>query len=169
MFYEEELSRRDVQHANELKSLKKELRDADAQHLSLNKEIMMIKDKLEKTRREGYRNWCKKKILKMCPFAIFCVFKKLINIVTPHSQKEREEFETDYKQKYERERVLLMEENKKLSSELDNVSIMLVSVYRIVPQTYPDTYSHLSHLAFHTSSSNYKILNSEVNFLLWEA
>lgn len=52
VFYEEELSRRDVQHANELKSLKKELRDAEAQHLSLNKEIMMLKDKLEKTRRE---------------------------------------------------------------------------------------------------------------------
>ncbi|XP_026790273.3 serine/threonine-protein kinase MRCK alpha isoform X5 [Pangasianodon hypophthalmus] len=91
VFYEEELSRRNVQHANELKSLKKELRDADAQHLSLNKEIMMLKDKLEKTRRE--------------------------------SQSEREEFETDYKQKYERERVLLMEENKKLSSELDNLMI----------------------------------------------
>ncbi|KAG7328380.1 hypothetical protein KOW79_008324 [Hemibagrus wyckioides] len=91
VFYEEELSRRDVQHANELKSLKKELRDADAQHLSLNKEIMMLKDKLEKTRRE--------------------------------SQSEREEFETDYKQKYERERVLLMEENKKMSSELDNLMI----------------------------------------------
>ncbi|MCJ8736793.1 hypothetical protein PDJAM_G00016520 [Pangasius djambal] len=90
-FYEEELSRRNVQHANELKSLKKELRDADAQHLSLNKEIMMLKDKLEKTRRE--------------------------------SQSEREEFETDYKQKYERERVLLMEENKKLSGELDNLMI----------------------------------------------
>ncbi|TSO25170.1 Serine/threonine-protein kinase MRCK alpha [Bagarius yarrelli] len=91
VFYEEELSRRDVQHANELKSLKKELRDAEAQHLSLNKEIMMLKDKLEKTRRE--------------------------------SQSEREEFETDYKQKYERERGLLMEENKKLSSELDNLMI----------------------------------------------
>lgn len=52
MFYEEELSRRDVQHANELKSLKKEFHDAEAQHLSLNKEIMMLKDKLEKTRRE---------------------------------------------------------------------------------------------------------------------
>ncbi|KAF4084154.1 hypothetical protein AMELA_G00125440 [Ameiurus melas] len=92
VFYEEELSRRDVQHANELKSLKKELRDADTQHLSLNKEIMMLKDKLEKTRRE--------------------------------SQSEREEFETEYKQKYERERVLLMEENKKLSSELDNLMIL---------------------------------------------
>lgn len=38
-----------------------------------------------------------------------------------NSQCEREEFETDYKQKSERERVLLTEENKKLSSELDQV------------------------------------------------
>uniref|UniRef100_A0A3B1K543 Serine/threonine-protein kinase MRCK alpha n=1 Tax=Astyanax mexicanus TaxID=7994 RepID=A0A3B1K543_ASTMX len=90
LFYEEELSRRDVQHANELKNLRKELRDAEAQQVSLKKEVMMLKDKLDKTRRE--------------------------------SQTEREEFETDYKQKYERERILLTEENKKLSSELDNLT-----------------------------------------------
>uniref|UniRef100_A0A8C1HZE7 non-specific serine/threonine protein kinase n=1 Tax=Cyprinus carpio carpio TaxID=630221 RepID=A0A8C1HZE7_CYPCA len=88
-FYEEELSRRDQQHANELKNLKKELRESEGQQLTLKKEIMMLKDKLEKTRRE--------------------------------SQSDREEFETDYKQKYERERVLLSEENKKLSSELDKM------------------------------------------------
>ncbi|XP_056112027.1 serine/threonine-protein kinase MRCK alpha isoform X2 [Rhinichthys klamathensis goyatoka] len=89
LFYEEELSRRELQHGNELKNLKKELREAEGQQLTLKKEIMMLKDKLEKTRREG--------------------------------QSEREEFETEYKQKYERERerVLLSEENKKLSSELD--------------------------------------------------
>uniref|UniRef100_A0A672P3C4 non-specific serine/threonine protein kinase n=1 Tax=Sinocyclocheilus grahami TaxID=75366 RepID=A0A672P3C4_SINGR len=86
-FYEEELSRREQQHASELKNLKKELRESEGQQLTLKKEIMMLKDKLEKTRRE--------------------------------SQSEREEFETDYKQKYERERVLQSEENKKLSSELD--------------------------------------------------
>jgi len=40
-----------------------------------------------------------------------------------HRQSEREEFEVEYKQKYERERVLLSEENKKLSSELDKVNI----------------------------------------------
>uniref|UniRef100_A0AAR2J372 Serine/threonine-protein kinase MRCK alpha n=1 Tax=Pygocentrus nattereri TaxID=42514 RepID=A0AAR2J372_PYGNA len=90
VFYEEELSRRDLQHTSEVKNLKKELRDAEAQQVSLKKEIMMLKDKLEKTRRE--------------------------------SQTEREEFETDYKQKYERERVLLTEDNKKLSSELDNLA-----------------------------------------------
>uniref|UniRef100_A0A8C1G6C2 non-specific serine/threonine protein kinase n=1 Tax=Cyprinus carpio TaxID=7962 RepID=A0A8C1G6C2_CYPCA len=86
-FYEEELSRRDQQHANELKNLKKELRESEGQQLTLKKEIMMLKDKLEKTRQES----------------------------------DREEFETDYKQKYERERVLLSEENKKLSSELDKM------------------------------------------------
>uniref|UniRef100_A0A671LB10 non-specific serine/threonine protein kinase n=1 Tax=Sinocyclocheilus anshuiensis TaxID=1608454 RepID=A0A671LB10_9TELE len=87
--YEEELSRREQQHANELKNLKKELRESEGQQLTLKKEIMMLKDKLEKTRRE--------------------------------SRSEREEFETEYKQKYERERVVLSEENKKLSSELDKM------------------------------------------------
>uniref|UniRef100_A0A673MF66 non-specific serine/threonine protein kinase n=1 Tax=Sinocyclocheilus rhinocerous TaxID=307959 RepID=A0A673MF66_9TELE len=72
-FYEEELSRREQQHASELKNLKKELRESEGQQLTLKKEIMMFKDKLEKTRRE-------------------------------------------------RERVLLSEENKKLSSELDKLS-----------------------------------------------
>uniref|UniRef100_A0A8C5FBI1 CDC42 binding protein kinase alpha (DMPK-like) b n=1 Tax=Gadus morhua TaxID=8049 RepID=A0A8C5FBI1_GADMO len=85
--YEEELGRRETQHASELKAMRKELRDGEGQHLALQKEILMLKDKLEKTRRE--------------------------------SQSEREEFETDSKQKYERERVLLTEENKKLASELD--------------------------------------------------
>ncbi|XP_051502399.1 serine/threonine-protein kinase MRCK alpha isoform X2 [Myxocyprinus asiaticus] len=90
LFYEEELSRRELQHANDLKNLKKELREAEGQQLTLKKEIMMLKDKLEKTRRE--------------------------------SQSEREEFETEYKQKYERERVLLIEENKKLSTGLDKMT-----------------------------------------------
>ncbi|NXE75862.1 MRCKA kinase, partial [Cochlearius cochlearius] len=92
VFYEEELSKREIMHANEIKSLKKELRDAESQQLALKKEIMILKDKLEKTRRE--------------------------------SQSEREEFETEFKQKYEREKVLLTEENKKLSNELDKLTTM---------------------------------------------
>ncbi|XP_056624631.1 serine/threonine-protein kinase MRCK alpha isoform X2 [Triplophysa dalaica] len=90
VYYEEELSRRDLQHANELKNLQKELREAEGRQLALKKEIMMLKDKVDKTRRE--------------------------------SQSDREEFESDNKQKYERERVLLMEENKKLSNELDKMT-----------------------------------------------
>ncbi|XP_015269229.1 PREDICTED: serine/threonine-protein kinase MRCK alpha [Gekko japonicus] len=90
VFYEEELSKREVVHCNEIKNLKKELRDAESQQLSLKKEILILKDKLEKTRRE--------------------------------SQSEREEFETEFKQKYEREKILLTEENKKLSNELDKIT-----------------------------------------------
>lgn len=40
------------------------------------------------------------------------------------SQSEREEFEADFKEKYERERTHLTEENKKLSSELDKVKYL---------------------------------------------
>uniref|UniRef100_A0A8C0V2U2 Serine/threonine-protein kinase MRCK alpha n=1 Tax=Cyanistes caeruleus TaxID=156563 RepID=A0A8C0V2U2_CYACU len=92
VFYEEELSKREMMHANEIKSLKKELRDAESQQLALKKEIMVLKDKLEKTRREN--------------------------------QSEREEFETEFKQKYEREKILLTEENKKLTNELDKLTTM---------------------------------------------
>lgn len=42
------------------------------------------------------------------------------------SQSEREECETEYKQKYERERILLTEENKKLSSELEKVQLLFI-------------------------------------------
>lgn len=50
--YEEELARRETQHNTDLKALRKELRDAESQHLALQKEILMLKDKLDKTRRE---------------------------------------------------------------------------------------------------------------------
>ncbi|XP_006157307.1 serine/threonine-protein kinase MRCK alpha isoform X8 [Tupaia chinensis] len=53
IFYEEELSKREGIHANEIKNLKKELHDSEGQQLALNKEIMILKDKLEKTRRES--------------------------------------------------------------------------------------------------------------------
>lgn len=54
LLYEEELTRREGQHNSEMKTLRKELRDAESQHLTLQKEILMLKDKLEKTRRERY-------------------------------------------------------------------------------------------------------------------
>ncbi|XP_019586441.2 serine/threonine-protein kinase MRCK alpha isoform X10 [Rhinolophus sinicus] len=92
IFYEEELSKREGMHANEIKNLKKELHDSEGQQLALNKEIMILKDKLEKNRRE--------------------------------SQSEREEFENEFKQQYEREKVLLTEENKKLTSELDKLTTL---------------------------------------------
>ncbi|XP_042557089.1 serine/threonine-protein kinase MRCK alpha isoform X4 [Dipodomys spectabilis] len=92
IFYEEEISKREGIHANEIKNLKKELHDSEGQQLALNKEILVLKDKLEKTRRE--------------------------------TQSEREEFENEFKQQYEREKVLLTEENKKLTSELDKLTTL---------------------------------------------
>lgn len=54
LLFEEELARREAQHITELKALRKELRDAESQHLALQNEILMLKDKLDKTRRERY-------------------------------------------------------------------------------------------------------------------
>ncbi|KAK1796368.1 hypothetical protein P4O66_008893 [Electrophorus voltai] len=51
--HEQEMSRRETQHSSELKGLRKEVHDAEAQHLTLQKETLVLKDKLEKTRRES--------------------------------------------------------------------------------------------------------------------
>uniref|UniRef100_A0AAY4EHA5 non-specific serine/threonine protein kinase n=1 Tax=Denticeps clupeoides TaxID=299321 RepID=A0AAY4EHA5_9TELE len=72
LFYEEELVRREASHSTELKNLKKELHDSEGQQLSLHKELLMLKDKLEK--------------------------------------------------KYERERSLMSEENRKLLAETDRLT-----------------------------------------------
>nr|XP_005160806.1 serine/threonine-protein kinase MRCK alpha isoform X4 [Danio rerio] len=88
--YEEEMCRRETLHSSEMKNLQKELRDAEGQHLTHQKEILVLKDKLEKTRRE--------------------------------SQVEREEFVCEYKQKYEREKAHLTDENKKLSAEVEKLN-----------------------------------------------
>uniref|UniRef100_A0A3Q2ZQ88 non-specific serine/threonine protein kinase n=1 Tax=Kryptolebias marmoratus TaxID=37003 RepID=A0A3Q2ZQ88_KRYMA len=92
LLFEEELERRKAQHGTELKALHKDLREAESKQLTQQKEILMLNDKLNKTRRE--------------------------------SQNEREDFETEYK----RDRVLLSEENKKLSSELDKLTGMFEKV-----------------------------------------
>ncbi|XP_037541635.1 serine/threonine-protein kinase MRCK alpha isoform X2 [Nematolebias whitei] len=53
LVFEEELARREAQHIAELKALRKELRDAESQQLALQKEILVLKDKLDKMRRES--------------------------------------------------------------------------------------------------------------------
>lgn len=52
------------------------------------------------------------------------------------SQSEREEFETEYKEKYERERILLTDENKKMSSELDKVKYLFRCRTKITMKTH---------------------------------
>ncbi|XP_059354882.1 serine/threonine-protein kinase MRCK beta-like isoform X3 [Carassius carassius] len=52
LFYEEELVRRDASHTTELKNMRKELHDSEGQQVSLHKELLVLKDKLEKAKRE---------------------------------------------------------------------------------------------------------------------
>ncbi|XP_077075903.1 serine/threonine-protein kinase MRCK beta isoform X1 [Siphateles boraxobius] len=89
LFYEEELVRRDASHCTELKKLRKELHDSEGQHLSLHKELLVLKDKLEKAKRER--------------------------------QTEMDESMGALKEKYERERNLLSDENRKLTAETDRL------------------------------------------------
>ncbi|MEJ1275938.1 hypothetical protein NN561_006837 [Cricetulus griseus] len=85
LFYEEELVRREASHVLEVKSVKKEVHDSESHQLALQKEILMLKDKLEKSKRERHN--------------------------------EMEEAVGTVKDKYERERVMLLDENKKLTAE----------------------------------------------------
>uniref|UniRef100_A0A9J7YKE2 non-specific serine/threonine protein kinase n=1 Tax=Cyprinus carpio carpio TaxID=630221 RepID=A0A9J7YKE2_CYPCA len=89
LFYEEELVRRDASHSTELKNLRKELHDSEGQQLSLHKELLVLKDKLEKAKRER--------------------------------QTEMDEAMGALKEKFERERNLLSEENRKLTAETDRL------------------------------------------------
>ncbi|XP_069494212.1 serine/threonine-protein kinase MRCK beta isoform X2 [Ambystoma mexicanum] len=89
LFYEEELVRREASHILEIKHVKKGIHDGESQHLALQKEILMLKDKLEKAKRER--------------------------------QSEMEEAVGTLKDKYERERTMLHEENKKLTSETERL------------------------------------------------
>uniref|UniRef100_A0A4W5NYE0 non-specific serine/threonine protein kinase n=1 Tax=Hucho hucho TaxID=62062 RepID=A0A4W5NYE0_9TELE len=89
LFYEEELVRREASHTSELKGLRKELHDSEGQQLSLNKELLVLKDKLEKAKKER--------------------------------QTEMDEAVGALKDKYERERSMLTEDNCKLTAETDRL------------------------------------------------
>ncbi|XP_069921525.1 serine/threonine-protein kinase MRCK beta isoform X1 [Oryctolagus cuniculus] len=85
LFYEEELVRREASHVLEVKSVRKEAHDSESQQLALQKEVLMLKDKLEKAKRERHT--------------------------------EMEEAVGTVRDKYERERTMLLDENKKLTAE----------------------------------------------------
>uniref|UniRef100_A0A6J0TM40 non-specific serine/threonine protein kinase n=1 Tax=Pogona vitticeps TaxID=103695 RepID=A0A6J0TM40_9SAUR len=85
LFYEEELVRREASHVLEVKNVKKEVHDLESHQLALQKEVMMLKDKLDKAKREKH--------------------------------SEMEEAVGTLKEKYERERTMLFEENKKITTE----------------------------------------------------
>ncbi|CAB1340557.1 unnamed protein product, partial [Coregonus sp. 'balchen'] len=54
LFYEEELVRREASHTSELKGLRKELHDSEGQQFSLHKQLLVLKDKLEKAKKERW-------------------------------------------------------------------------------------------------------------------
>ncbi|XP_069049172.1 serine/threonine-protein kinase MRCK beta isoform X3 [Lepisosteus oculatus] len=89
LFYEEELVRREASHCTELKKLRKELHDTEGQQLTLHKEVLMLKDKLEKAKRERH--------------------------------SEMEEALGALKEKHEREKSMLTEDNRKLTGETDRL------------------------------------------------
>ncbi|XP_057679187.1 serine/threonine-protein kinase MRCK beta isoform X2 [Corythoichthys intestinalis] len=85
LFYEEELLKKD----SEMKKLRKDLRDSEGLQFAANKEIVQLKEKLEKDKRER--------------------------------QAEMDDAMAVMKEKQEREKNLLMEENRKLVTETDKL------------------------------------------------
>ncbi|XP_053783558.1 serine/threonine-protein kinase MRCK beta isoform X2 [Desmodus rotundus] len=89
LFYEEELVRREASHVLEVKTVKKEVHDSESQQLALQKEVLVLRDKLEKSKRERH--------------------------------SEVEEAVGAVRDKYERERAVLCEENGKLAAEKERL------------------------------------------------
>lgn len=52
LFYEEELLRKDSTHSSELKNLRKELQESEGSQLTANKELLQLRDKLDKDKRD---------------------------------------------------------------------------------------------------------------------
>ncbi|XP_023251074.1 serine/threonine-protein kinase MRCK beta isoform X4 [Seriola lalandi dorsalis] len=89
LFYEEELLRRDSAHSSEIKNLRKDLHESEGAQLAANKELLQLRDKLDKAKRDR--------------------------------QTEMDEVVAALKEKYEREKNLLTEENRKLTAETDKL------------------------------------------------
>ncbi|XP_059212055.1 serine/threonine-protein kinase MRCK beta isoform X2 [Centropristis striata] len=52
LFYEEELLRRDSAHSSEIKKLRKDLQESEGAQLTANKELLLLRDKLDKAKRD---------------------------------------------------------------------------------------------------------------------
>ncbi|XP_008297135.1 serine/threonine-protein kinase MRCK beta isoform X1 [Stegastes partitus] len=89
LFYEEELLRRDSAHSSEMKNLRKDLQESEGAQLAANKELLQLRDKLDKAKKDR--------------------------------QTEMDESVAALKEKHEREKNLLTEENRKLTAETDRL------------------------------------------------
>lgn len=52
LFYEEELLRRDSSHSSEIKKLRKDLQESEGAQLTANKELLQLREKLDKAKRD---------------------------------------------------------------------------------------------------------------------
>uniref|UniRef100_A0A3B4Z8A4 non-specific serine/threonine protein kinase n=1 Tax=Stegastes partitus TaxID=144197 RepID=A0A3B4Z8A4_9TELE len=52
LFYEEELLRRDSAHSSEMKNLRKDLQESEGAQLAANKELLQLRDKLDKAKKD---------------------------------------------------------------------------------------------------------------------
>ncbi|XP_035986469.1 serine/threonine-protein kinase MRCK beta isoform X2 [Fundulus heteroclitus] len=89
LFYEEELLRKDSAHSGEIKNLRKDLQESEGARLAANKELLQLRDKLDKANRDR--------------------------------QNEMDEAVAALKEKHEREKNMLTEENRKLTAETDKL------------------------------------------------
>ncbi|XP_074472602.1 serine/threonine-protein kinase MRCK beta isoform X2 [Sebastes fasciatus] len=89
LFYEEELLRRDSTHSSEIKNLRKDLHESEGAQLAANKELLQLRDKLDKDKRDR--------------------------------QTEMDEAVSALKEKSDREKNLLTEDNRKLTAETDKL------------------------------------------------
>ncbi|XP_069028619.1 LOW QUALITY PROTEIN: serine/threonine-protein kinase MRCK beta [Embiotoca jacksoni] len=89
LFYEEELLRRDSAHSSEIKNLRKDLQESEGAQLAANKELLQLRDKLDKAKRDR--------------------------------QTEMDEAVAALKEKHDREKNLLTEDNRKLTVESDKL------------------------------------------------
>ncbi|XP_035474120.2 serine/threonine-protein kinase MRCK beta isoform X3 [Scophthalmus maximus] len=89
LFYEEEQLRRDSAHSSEIKHLRKDLHESEGAQLAAHKELLQLRDKLDKAKRDR--------------------------------QTEVDEAVAVLKEKYEREKNLLTEENRKMTGETDKL------------------------------------------------
>ncbi|XP_043962988.1 serine/threonine-protein kinase MRCK beta isoform X4 [Gambusia affinis] len=89
LFYEEELLQKDSAHSGEIKTLRKGLQESEGALLAANKELLQLRDKLDKANRDR--------------------------------QNEMDDAVAELKEKHEREKSMLTEENRKLTAETDKL------------------------------------------------
>lgn len=115
--YEEELLRRDSALSSEIKNLRKDLHESEGAQLTANKELLQLRDKLDKAKRD---RWVPVSL--MGPVVVRDRSHRLLS--PSCRQTEVDEAVAALKQKQEREKSLLTEENRKLTAENDKVSGM---------------------------------------------